>query len=555
MSSEHEEGEVISPIFLIDKRDGGKRLILNLKTLNEYIEYHHFKMHGITHILKLVTQNCYMAVLDIKDAYYSVPIHPEFRKYLKFRWNGSLFQFCVFPNGLSPAPRNFTKLTKPVMSALRELGHIISIYIDDMYLQGSDFNRCSVNVIDTTSSLVSLGFYPHPEKSSIVPSQEVQILGFTINSTTMLISLTPSKRDNLLADITGLCARDKFPIRVLAALIGKLVAAFPAVQYGPLYYRKLEENKQLSLARSSGKYDAFTILTKEAREELQWWTRNLPSAHAPIIIASPTIEIFTDASNVGWGASFGPTETRGSWSIAELLLHINVKEMLAVYFGLKSLATNVRDTNIRLNIDNTATVSILKHMGTSHNNDLNTYAKKIWLWAKSRGIWLFPVYIASGDNIADQPSRNIYVDAEWQLNPSIFSKVISTLQFYPDIDLFASRLNTQLSKYISYHPDPHAFATDAFSLSWSDKRFYCFPPFSCISQCLQKITADRATGIIVVPKWPTQPFYSLINPLLIAPPVIIVNKLTNLIMPNQPTLTSAISGKTTFLACLVSGKP
>ena len=86
--SRHDEGEFISPIFLVDKRDGGKRLILNLKKLNEYIEYHHFKMHGIKHILKLVTLDCYMAVLDIKDAYYSVPIHPVFQKYLKFTWNG-----------------------------------------------------------------------------------------------------------------------------------------------------------------------------------------------------------------------------------------------------------------------------------------------------------------------------------------------------------------------------------------------------------------------------------------------------------------------------------
>ena len=507
------------------------------------------------HTLKLVTKNCFISVIDIKDAYYSVPIHPDFQKYLKFTWNGTLFQFCVFPNGLSPAPRHFTKLMKPVMATLRELGHINSIYIDDIYLQGDDFTDCHHNVTDTVTSLVSLGFYPHPDKSNILPSQEIHILGFCINSTTMVVSLTPQKRDSLLEKISKTLHTPKMKIRALAAIIGKLVAAFPAVQYGPLFYRNLEENKQKSLTHSLGRYEAITTLTCEAREELHWWVHNLSTSYSPIVRESPKIEIFTDASNVGWGAHFNDTSTQGSWSKEENTLHINIKEMLAVYFGLKSLAINVQNANIRLNIDNTTSVSILKHMGTSHNTDLNKYAKQIWLWAKARNIWLYPVYIASEDNLADQPSRNIYMDAEWQLNPAISQSIIFILKCSPDIDLFASRLNTQLPKYVSYHPDPHAYTTDAFSIPWTGLKFYCFPAFSCVSQCLQKIRADQATGIIVVPKWPTQPFYPLIRRMLLTDTVIIPHKVTNLLMPSQPMLTSAISGKTTFLACLVSGRP
>ena len=45
--SAHEHGEFISPIFLCDKRDGSFRMILNLKTLNQYVEYNHFKMETI----------------------------------------------------------------------------------------------------------------------------------------------------------------------------------------------------------------------------------------------------------------------------------------------------------------------------------------------------------------------------------------------------------------------------------------------------------------------------------------------------------------------------
>ena len=69
---EHEPVEYISPIFLREKTDGTQRLILNLKHLNKYLEYKHFKMQTLQTILTLIQPNCYMATIDLKDTYYSV---------------------------------------------------------------------------------------------------------------------------------------------------------------------------------------------------------------------------------------------------------------------------------------------------------------------------------------------------------------------------------------------------------------------------------------------------------------------------------------------------
>ena len=55
------------------------------------------------------------------------------------------------------------------------------------------------------------------------------------------------------------------------------------------------------------------------------------------------------------------------------------------------------------------------------------------------------------------------------------------------IDLFASRLNRQVETFVSWKPEPEAWAVDAFSLNWKDIVFYAFPPFSVLGQVLTKI--------------------------------------------------------------------
>ena len=129
----HEQGEFLSPIFPVPKPDGKLRIILNLKQLNEHVEYLHFKMDNIKVVLANITKGCYMASLDLKHAYHSVKIHDDFQKYMKFEWAGSLYQFTCYPNGLGPCPRKFTKLLKVPLSTLREKGHLIIGYIDDFF--------------------------------------------------------------------------------------------------------------------------------------------------------------------------------------------------------------------------------------------------------------------------------------------------------------------------------------------------------------------------------------------------------------------------------------
>jgi len=237
--SEHEEGEVISPVFLVKKPDGTFRLILNLKQFNENVVYEHFKMENLKSATQLMKENCFMASVDLRHAYYSVPVKPFFQKFLKFHWRGQLFSYTCLPNGLACCPRLFTKLLKPVYAHLRSQGLLSAAFIDDCYLQGQTVEECTKNVEKTVDIFSKLGFVIHEEKSVLVPCQKIKYLGVWLNSVDMTVSLTDEKKQNIRTACQGLKAKQSFSIRELAQVIGQLVAAFPAVFWGPLFYRDL----------------------------------------------------------------------------------------------------------------------------------------------------------------------------------------------------------------------------------------------------------------------------------------------------------------------------
>ena len=89
------------------------------------------------------------------------------------------------------------------------------------------------------------------------------------------------------------------------------------------------------------------------------------------------------------------------------------------------------------------------------------------------------------------------------VNLTTLKKALSTLDFHPDTNLLASRLNNHFEKCCSLRPGPGATIIDAFTFSWLDIHFYCFPPFSCILHILQKSQQEERQGVLVVRDWPT----------------------------------------------------
>ena len=191
--------------------------------------------------------------------------------------------------------------------------------------------------------------------------------------------------------------------------------------------------------------------------------------------------------------------------------------------------------------------------GGTVSPQLNQLTRDLWLWCMDRNITLKAVHLAGKLNVtADKESRVMKDRTDWMLCPKIFHKInqkLGPLQ----VDLFASRLTTQLPHYASWRPDPEAMACDAFSLDWSQMKGYANPPWNLIGKVLSQVQSQQTSLVIVTPLWKSQPWYPVLLGMTTEIPLLLPEK-RDLIQPthrvNQPDIIPrlvawTISGKDT----------
>jgi hypothetical protein len=544
-----EPGQFVSTIFVVPKSDGSSRPVINLKSLNEFVDSPHFKMEDIRTAISLLGKNFFLAVLDVKDAYHMIPVHTDHRKYLRFRWKGHLYQYTCLPFGLNVAPRLYTKLMKPVLASLRSKGYKSVSYLDDCLCIGDTEKICLKNTKSTAGLYKNLGITINTKKSQLIPSQKVRYLGFEIDTQAMLLYLPIDKRSRVLSKCK--CIREKISIKIieLAELLGTLVSACPAVPYGPLYTRTLEYDKSSALMLHHGNFEASMTISQEGSEDLDWWITNLPTAAMPIETRRYEFQLTTDASLTGWGAEMNGQSARDFWTACEKSQHINVLELMAIFNGLKAFPFP-NHSHILIRTDNTTALSYVNKVGGCRATSCHAIAKSIWQWCEYRKIVIKCCYIPSKLNIiADRLSRCTKDPSDFKLSPSAFSKVVVWFGM-PTIDLFASNRTKQCQRFASWLPEPNAIVIDSFTISWKNEFFYAFPPFNQIHKVLRKIKDEESRGIVVVPDWPTQPWF----PLFYEPSVSRILKLRskNLLFDPYDYRPHPLSKKLGLLAAILS---
>ena len=452
--------------------------------------------------------------LDFSDAYFHISISQRSRKYLRFFLGSKAYQFTALPFGLPTAPLEFTKVVQEVKLVAQARGIRIHQYLDDWLVRAPDQETCQLHTQTLLALCHELGWVVNMEKSELTPQQVFNFVGYRFDLLSGRVLPTQDRWITLQQKLQFIKGRDCCSVRQFMSLIGLLTATEKQVWAGRLHMRPVQWHlkRHWHVPESLEKIIPVPL---SLHPHLDWWLDKTNVLKGqPLHPLQHALQIFTDASNEGWGAHLGGSTARGIWSESESRLHINFLELKAVLLALKSFEKQCRGQIVLIATDNTTVVSYINKEGGMRSGSLCALLWRLLSWCHPRKIILQARHIPGHLNvIADELSRhNQVIQTEWCLSQQVFNRLCSNWG-RPQIDLFATRFNHKLPKFVSPVPDSTAWAVDALSLSWSNLDVYAFPPVSLLSQVISKLlNQDFHRMILIAPGWPNMPwFWDLIS--------------------------------------------
>ncbi|KAJ1085596.1 hypothetical protein NDU88_005726 [Pleurodeles waltl] len=498
-----------SRYFLIPKKDGRLRPILDLRILNWFLKQEKFKMLTLAQVLLALNKEDWMVSVDLQDAYFHIPILKSHRKYLRFVVGSQHYQFAVLPFGLTSAPRVFTKVMSVVAAELKRKGIAVFPYLDDWLIKAKSPELVSHHLQSTTQLLFDLGFSVNVPKSHLEPSQRLLFIGAVLD-TTLSRAFPPPQRIQDIQELVPMFRNGAVvPVLKVFRLLGLFASCILLVTHARWHMRALQWCLRRQWSQHKGDLEGVVKISRDAAVDLKWWiASNNLSQGKPFAQSPPVATVITDASTLGWGAHLGDLEIKGLWSPEEQMFHINLLELRAVRLALKAFLPSLRGQSVQVLTDNTTTMWYINKQGGVGSYLLCREALRLWSWAKDHQICLVANHLAGVLNVrADSLSRQFSADQEWRLHPDQI-RLIFQMWGFPRIDLFATLENAHCPLFCSLQYPVQGALGDAFQITWCDQLLYAFPPIPLIPRVLRKIRQDRAQVILIAPDWPRRVWYS-----------------------------------------------
>ena len=498
-----------SRLFLVPKKNGKMRPVLDLSVLNQYLVVPHFKMETNRSIRSTIHLGTWTTSLDLMDAYFHIPISHTYRHFLRLVWADKVYSLKAMPFGLAIAPLVFTRIFQTVVSYLHTEAVLIHSYLDDSLIK----NHCRSLLEEHTNLsillLLRLGFLISWEKSEIIPSQSFNFLGEHFRTDLGLVLPPEEKVVKVCQLVNALTQFSSVPARQLLQLVGFLISIMDVIPLGRLHIRPIQWYLSEFWHPISQLWEAPVPILPRLLPHLQWWLQEKHLRKGVLLDPpDPSLTLFTDASLMGWGAYLEGRTASGLWSGAQLEEHINLLEMRAVFLSLCQFQAVIQGQSLLVATDNSTVVAYLQNQGGTHSFSLYHLSKEILLLCHSLDIILSVRHVPGSQNLlADALSRSrVPVNTEWEIHPSVFQEIILRWD-RPHIDLFATSLNHKLETYVSPIPDEKAWAVDAMTLSWKGMFSYMFPPFRLLPKILHKIQRDLCKTILIAPAWSRQSWF------------------------------------------------
>lgn len=506
-------GGFYSTYFLVTKKNGGFRPILDLRGLNRFLKVLRFHMLSTAEVLRTIARGEWFTSIDLKDAYFHVPIAPHHRQFLRFAFQGRHYQFRVLPFGLSLSPRVFTRCVTAALSSLQSQGVKVLPYLDDWLICAPSQSQVVRDTASLLSHVTRLGLRVNFTKSCLVPSQSTLFLGMTLNSVTMKACPSPQRVDDILHHLLlfrgGRCLRYLEFLR----LLGKLTAAASVVPLGLLSLRPLQRwLHSLHLSAQWHRHRKLRVSRRCLLALAPWRRRSFLLQGMPmgsIVFRRETIT--TDASLTGWGAVWQSRTAQGLWSVQDRSLHVNVLELRAVHRALQSFLPFLRGRHVLIRSDNVSTVSHINHQGGTRSAQLLQASQDLLLWAAPCLASLRAMYLPRERNlVADFLSRYKPLPGEWRLHPEVVHDIWD-LFGRAEVDLFATEESAHCPLWFSLMQESSPLGQDALAHDWPDSLLYAFPPIPLIFPTLQRVLQRGHTLLLVAPFWPGRTWFPLLR--------------------------------------------
>ncbi|KAL0175975.1 hypothetical protein M9458_028305, partial [Cirrhinus mrigala] len=317
--------EPSSRYFIVPKKDGGLRPIIDLRRLNRSVMKLKFKMLTVKQVMSQIRSEDWFVTIDLKDAYFHVSILPQHRKFLRFAFRGEAYQYRVLPFGLALSPRTFTKCVDAALVPLRLQGIRILNYIDDWLILAASESLAARHRDVVLAHMKALGLRLNAKKSVLSPSQRTTYLGVVWDSTTMQARLSPARIESILAAVKRVKEGWSLTVKQFQQLVGLMAAASNAIPFGLLYMRPLQWWLKSKGFSPRGNPLRMIKVMRRGLRALDMWRKPWFLNQGPVLGARcRRVTLATDASLTGWGAVMSGRSARGLW-------HINCLKMLAVF--------------------------------------------------------------------------------------------------------------------------------------------------------------------------------------------------------------------------------
>ncbi|KAI2661633.1 Transposon Ty3-G Gag-Pol polyprotein [Labeo rohita] len=296
------ESGFYSRYFIVPKKDGGLRPILDLRLLNRSVKRLKFKMLTIKQVVSQIRSEDWFVTIDLKDAYFHVSILPHHRKFLRFAFRGEAYQYRVLPFGLALSPRTFTKCVDAALAPLRLQGIRILNYIDDWLILAQSEMEAVRHRDVVLAHMKALGLRLNAKKSVLSPLQRTTYLGVVWDSTTMQARLSPARIESILTAVKRVKEGLSLTVKQFQQLLGLMAAASNVIPFGLLYMRPLQWWLKTKEFSPRGNPLRMIRVTRRCLRALDMWRKPWFLSQGPVLGAPcRRVTLATDASLTGWG--------------------------------------------------------------------------------------------------------------------------------------------------------------------------------------------------------------------------------------------------------------